>query len=159
MNRLAMLVLVLLAFALPSQGWAQSAAQGTSQGASAQGTKCGAYSYAGAGAWAAARGYPDCELAKQAAFAACQKRALNKPEREDCLAGPSFGTARWVEAQWCRGSEGRRGMIVSTNPEREQLSSQLRKFATDSGYDPSTCRRIVIFHSDEARKVTSGRAY
>ncbi len=128
-------------------------------GASAPPAKCGAYSYAGNGAWGAARGYPDCEAAKKAAIGACQKRALQKAERDDCLVGPIVGSGLWFQGSWCRDSQARRMMNAASDSNRGNLDAKTRKYATDQGYDPNTCQSLVIYHSDDARKVTSGRAY
>ncbi len=152
MNQPVVLLLGLAAFAVSTSASAQV-------GASAPSPKCGAYAYAGNGAWGAARGYPDCEAAKKAAIGACQKRALQKAERDDCLVGPIVGPGLWFQGSWCRNSQAQRMMTAASDPNRGNLDARTRKDASDRGYDPNTCQSLVIYHADDARKVTSGRGY
>jgi hypothetical protein len=147
----------LIAFALASKASAQVGASASQSQSQSQ--KCGAYAYAGAGAWAAARGYPDCEAAKKAAFAACQKRALRKDERDDCLVTPVVGPGLWFQGAWCRNAQSQRMMAIASDPKRENLEGNQRRDVSARGFDPNTCRRLILFHSDDARKVTSGRGY
>ena len=158
MDQRIFLLLGFVVLALANDASAQSGASAQA-GASAQSPKCGAYAYAASGAWAAARGYPDCESAKKAAFAACQKRALRKEERADCLVTPVVGTDLWFQGTWCQDFQSRRMMGISSDPNRESLDAKTRKYASDRGFDPNTCRQLILFHSDDARKVTSGRGY